>query len=292
MKQPADDLEHRVKALLADPAYAGHPLHNALGDLWAHTADMLERVERITRLSDAFQSMAHERERDVCRQLDRQLRKLARVVRISDQYQQTMRELNAALKTASIHDELTGLSNRRALIEALQEEAERASRHARHFVLVMLDVDHFKQINDRYGHDVGDRALVGVARLLHGGMRHYDVCGRWGGDEFLLLLPESGLAEARVVLERLVNQMRALRIPAPSGEIGLTVSVGMALYRIGESFNETLTRADRALYRAKQQGRDCVAAGDVAGEMDSSPAACLDEAPVVPPVSKRGTQQS
>lgn len=260
MKHNLADLEQRVSALLADPAHAGHPMHEALGDLWEHTAEVLDRLERITQLSDAFQSMAREREMDVCRRFDRQLRNLQRIVRISDQYQNMMRELNAALKSASIHDELTGLANRRALMEVLKEETERASRHGRRFVLVMLDLDHFKQINDQYGHDVGDRALVGVSGLLHGCLRQYDACGRWGGDEFLLLLPESGVDEAQSMLERFVNQVRALRVPTTDGQIGLTVSVGMAQYQAGETFNETLTRADQALYRAKQLGRDCVAA--------------------------------
>lgn len=275
MKQDPADLERRVSTLLADPDYVGHPLHGALNDLWQHTSDVLERVERITHLSDAFQSMARERELDICRRFDRQLRKLSRIVRISDHYQNMMRELNAALKNASIHDELTGLANRRALIEVLKEEAERAARYSRRFVLVMLDVDHFKQINDQHGHDVGDRALIGVAGLLHDGMRQYDACGRWGGDEFLLLLPESGLEEAKPMLERLVSRVRELRVQAPSGEIGLTVSVGMAQYRPGEAFNDTLTRADHALYSAKQQGRDRVAAdgpGPLPVDPNASPA--------------------
>lgn len=259
MKHNHADLERRVSGLLADPAHAGHPMRQALDDLWEHTSEVLERLERITQLSDAFQSMAREREMDVCRRFDRQLRKLQRIVRISDHYQNMMRELNAALKSASIQDELTGLANRRALMEVLKEETERASRHDRRFVVVMLDLDHFKQINDRYGHDVGDRALVGVSGLLHDGLRQYDACGRWGGDEFLLLLPEAGLEEAQAMLERFVAQVRALRIPTAGGDIGLTVSVGLAQYQPGETFNETLTRADQALYRAKQLGRDCVA---------------------------------
>ncbi|WP_144632579.1 biofilm regulation diguanylate cyclase SiaD [Bordetella genomosp. 13] len=276
MKHNTADLERRVSELLADPAHAGHPLHGALHDLWQHTSDVLERVERITQLSDAFQSMARERERDVCQRFDRQLRKLSRIVRISDHYQNMMRELNAALKNASIHDELTGLANRRALIEALKEETERACRHERRFVVVMLDVDHFKQINDRHGHDVGDRALIGVAGLLHDGMRQYDACGRWGGDEFLLLLPESSLEEAKFMLERLVSQVRELRVQCPSGEIGLTVSVGMAQYQPGETFNDTLTRADHALYSAKQLGRDRVAA-DGPGPLPVEPIASAAE---------------
>jgi len=269
MKRSHADLEQRVAQLLADPAHDGHPLREALDELWRHTSEQLARIERITHLSDGFQSMAREREQDISTRFDRELRRLKRIVRISDHYQNVMRELNTALKEASRRDPLTALLNRRALIEGLKEETERARRHGRRFVVAMLDVDHFKQINDRYGHEVGDRTLLALAELLHKRLRQYDLCGRWGGDEFLLLLPEAGLDGAGLMLERVVQHVRALRIPAGSQQLPLTVSVGMAQYHMGEKYSETLARADLALYQAKQGGRDRVACAPAAP--DASP---------------------
>lgn len=259
MKRSHADLEQRIAQLLADPAHAGHPLRDALDELWRHTHDQLSRIERITHLSDGFQSMAREREQDITTRFDRELRRLKRIVRISDHYQDVMRDLNTALKEASSRDVLTSLLNRRALMEGLKEETERARRHGRRYVLAMLDVDHFKQINDCYGHEAGDRTLLALAELLRQRMRQYDLCGRWGGDEFLLLLPEAGFEGAVSMLDRIVHHVRALRIPAGTGQLTFTVSVGVAQYSPGEKHSETLARADQALYQAKQEGRDRVA---------------------------------
>jgi len=268
MKRRHADLQQHIAQLLAEPAYAGHPLRDALESLWQHTHDQLSRIERITHLSDGFQSMAREREQDISARFDRELRRLERIVRISDHYQDVMRDLNTALKEASSRDALTSLLNRRALMEGLKEETERARRHGRSYVLAMLDVDHFKQINDCYGHDAGDRTLLALADLLRQRMRQYDWCGRWGGDEFLLLLPEADIVGAVSMLERIVQHVHALRIPAGTEQLAFTVSVGLAQYMPGEKHSETLARADQALYQAKQDGRDrvaCLPAIDVAG---------------------------
>ena len=111
MKPGNAELDERIGRLLADPAYAGHPLREALQDLWRHTAEQMARIERVTHLSDAYQTMAHQREMGLCEQFDRQLRRLARIARISDHYQSMMRDLNAALEETSSRDPLTGLLN-------------------------------------------------------------------------------------------------------------------------------------------------------------------------------------
>lgn len=256
MTRGHDKLEQRIKALLADPAYAGHPLREALDALWKNMTEQTERIERITQLSDAFQSMAHKRELGLYDRFDRQLRRVSRIARISDHYQSMMRDMNTALEEASNRDLLTGLPNRRALMEGLKQEVGRSHRTNKPFVVAMLDVDHFKSVNDQFGHEAGDRALIELATVLRAQLRTNDVCGRWGGEEFLVLLPEAELPAAQTVLERVTQTVRCLEMPAGHGVLKLTASVGMAQHRLDETFSETLSRADQALYIAKQEGRD------------------------------------
>ena len=261
MKPGAAELDKRIAALLADPAHAGHPLRDALEALWRHTEEQMTRIQRVTQLSDAYQSMAHERELGLCDQFDRQLRRLTRIARISDHYQNMMRDLNRALEETSSRDPLTGLLNRRALMETIKQEVQRAARTGDSFVVAMLDVDHFKAVNDRFGHETGDRALVELAGVLVESLREYDLCGRWGGEEFLVLLPQTQPEAAQAVMDRLVGDVRTMAMAAGDEVLRLTVSIGMAHHQLGETFSETLSRADQALYLAKQDGRDRVALG-------------------------------
>ncbi|KOF53682.1 MULTISPECIES: biofilm regulation diguanylate cyclase SiaD [unclassified Achromobacter] len=261
MKTGSSELDQRIAALLADPAHFGHPLRDALESLWRHNAEQMTRIERVTQLSDAFQSMAHERELGLCERFDRQLRRLARIARISDHYQSMMRDLNAALQETSSRDPLTGLYNRRALMDMIKQEVTRAGRSGQSFVVAMLDVDHFKSVNDRYGHESGDRVLVELAGVLGASLREYDLCGRWGGEEFLVLLPNTPPEAAQGVMDRLVAAVRGLAVEVNGDVLRLTVSIGMASHQLGETFSETLSRADQALYLAKQDGRDRVALG-------------------------------
>ncbi len=255
------ELDAWIDGLLADPQFHGHPLHQALARLRQQSLEQLVRLERIARISDGFQSMAREQNLSLSERYHKQLRRLEKVARISDRYQQMMRDLNLALKEASIRDPLTGLPNRRMLLERLREESERAQRHGQTYVLAMLDVDLFKQVNDTWGHDVGDRVLVEIARAMESELREYDLCGRWGGEEFLVLLPATPPGTAQGVMDRLVGAVRALAIDVGAEVLRLTVSIGMAYHQLGETFSETLSRADQALYLAKQDGRDRVALG-------------------------------
>jgi len=261
MKPGAAELDRRIVALLADPAYTGHPLREALESLWQHTAEQMARIERVTQLSDAYQTMAHERELGLYDKFDRQLRRLTRIARISDHYQSMMRDLNVALEETSNRDPLTSLLNRRALMEMIKQEVGRVARSGESFVVAMLDVDHFKAVNDRFGHEAGDRALVELAGVLVKSLREYDLCGRWGGEEFLVLLPNTRPEAAQGVMDRLVGAVRGLAVEAGDEVLRLTVSIGMAHHQLGETFSETLSRADQALYLAKQDGRDRVALG-------------------------------
>ena len=220
------ELDAWIDGLLADPQFHGHPLHQALARL---------------------------------RQQSLELRRLEKVARISDRYQQMMRDLNLALKEASIRDPLTGLPNRRMLLERLREENERSQRHGQSYVLAMLDVDFFKQVNDTWGHDSGDRVLVEIARAMESELREYDLCGRWGGEEFLLLLPQTRLQDAGPVLERVRDSVRTLAVRVGTEALSVTASVGVTEHRIGETYSQTVNRADAALLDAKRSGRDkCV----------------------------------
>ncbi|EWC40252.1 biofilm regulation diguanylate cyclase SiaD [Stutzerimonas stutzeri] len=248
--------EQEVAILLADPQFEGHPLKEALSRLWATHHDLLGRIERITRVSDGYQSIAREREQSLAARFEKQLRQLEKVARISDRYQMMMQDLNASLREASTLDSLTGIANRRLLTERLREESERAKRYARPLAVVMLDIDRFKGINDDYGHDVGDRVLIEVVRVMESEIREHDLCGRWGGEEFLILMPECPAERAKMVMRRLGDSIAALGVRVNDSLLRVTVSMGIAELRPDETYSSTINRADSALLRAKRSGRN------------------------------------
>jgi len=160
-------------------------------------------------------------------------------------------------KELSAKDELTGLANRRAFFEALEAEDQRARRYRRGFTILMLDLDAFKHYNDTHGHLVGDQALRTVGRLLLGSTRRADVVARFGGEEFVILLPESLKAAGAVVAEKIRATVAQHPLPGRESQPGgrLTVTCGVAAYP-GDAASglEVVDAADRALYRGKQQG--------------------------------------
>jgi len=159
-------------------------------------------------------------------------------------------------------DSLTGLTNRRAFF-ALTASARLLAARQRHPVaLLMLDLDHFKSINDRYGHAVGDQALCAFAQAALGVLRDPDILGRLGGEEFAVALPGTDLAGAVQAAERVRQAVKAARVPGCDAGHALTVSIGVVLVDPGEDINAALARADRALYLAKSSGRDRVALGE------------------------------
>jgi len=173
-------------------------------------------------------------------------------------------ELNASrdkLQTLALTDPLTGVRNRRALMDALRQEIARAARSGQAVTLLMVDVDHFKKVNDHHGHLVGDQVLRETASALAGTLRASDVVARFGGEEFAVLLIEVGADEARASAERLRQAVAALEVRAPAGPVKVTASIGIAAERGVEiDLDALLRRADAALYMAKQQGRDRVVA--------------------------------
>ncbi|MFV5212985.1 diguanylate cyclase [Azonexus caeni] len=166
--------------------------------------------------------------------------------------------LNRELARLSVTDRLTGIYNRMKLDEALAAEIQRCRRYDQALAIVLLDIDHFKRINDTYGHQAGDRALIDIARLLSEGSRETDVVGRWGGEEFMIVLPHTDLAGAG----RLAEKMRTTIAAHEFSGIGQqTASFGVAAYRIDDQPNDLVARADAALYEAKHAGRNRVAGG-------------------------------
>jgi len=152
-------------------------------------------------------------------------------------------------------DPLTSAYNRRYLMGKLQEEADRAARTKRPFSLVMLDIDHFKQINDRFGHQWGDTALKALVGMIKKRIRKIDTLGRWGGEEFLILLPETSGSHAVLLAEELRTTLFQTEIQ----EVGhMTASFGVAEYREGDSVDSLVNRTDDQMYRAKQTGRNRV----------------------------------
>ena len=154
-------------------------------------------------------------------------------------------------------DALTFLPNRRQIIGDLQREVIFSDRYGTPLTISMLDIDHFKRINDTYGHTAGDEVLRRLAGELRDHIRYPDTIGRYGGEEFLVILPHSILKAASEQAERLCGHVRSLVIKAGEAEIALTISIGIAQYRIHrEDWQAFLNRADTALYQAKNNGRD------------------------------------
>ena len=154
-------------------------------------------------------------------------------------------------------DVLTFLPNRRKIIVDLQEEVIRSNRYGTPLSISLLDLDHFKNINDTYGHTTGDEALRSVSARLREQIRHPDTIGRYGGEEFLIVLPSSEIKAAGEQAERLCQTVRTLQIDANDHSFKVTISIGLAQYHIGdENWEQFLHRADEALYKAKDMGRD------------------------------------
>ena len=184
-----------------------------------------------------------------------------RIQRIRAKLQQQREALAQALEVnreLATRDELTGLINRRAMLDLMALEHRRSLRSGRPLLLAQLDIDHFKPINDQHGHAAGDRALQAFAGTVRASLRDTDVLARWGGEEFVLMLTDSSADQARGLLERIRQAVQALEIAHSAGSLQLTVSIGLAQHLPGDTVERTLERADQALYRAKALGRNRV----------------------------------
>jgi diguanylate cyclase (GGDEF)-like protein len=167
------------------------------------------------------------------------------------------------MQRIAVTDVLTGIYNRRGLFEAGQREIKRAYRFERPLAAIMLDIDHFKQINDAYSHAIGDQVLQSLAKLCRANLREIDILGRYGGEEFAILLPEANCVDANQVAERLCQLIARTPILTEVGPIHITVSMGVTCTECeATDLAILLDRADTAMYTAKRAGRNRVAVID------------------------------
>ncbi|MGO4999377.1 biofilm regulation diguanylate cyclase SiaD [Oceanisphaera sp. W20_SRM_FM3] len=253
MTNPLTDAE--LERLLLAPEHQDNPLLPALKLLRKREQMHQQRLDRLLRIADCSDDLARTQSHDLLHQYDKQLRRLEKITRISDRYQQNLLELNEELKEVALRDPLTGLANRRLLMSRLNEEIERSRRHQQPLSVVMLDVDHFKRINDVFGHDMGDKALCMMSKAIVQQLRETDLCARWGGEEFMLLLPDTRSEQAIHMVERVMQAIRLLQL-RDDQTVSLSISAGITQYHANEAMDVTINRADGALISAKQNGRD------------------------------------
>jgi diguanylate cyclase (GGDEF)-like protein len=156
------------------------------------------------------------------------------------------------------HDPLTGLLNRRAILDRLSEELARVGRHSDMLAIGMLDIDHFKQVNDRHGHLTGDDVLCGLAQILRESLRAYDSVGRMGGEEFLVIAPLKAGMSCSSIFDRFCEKVAESKITTRSGVLSVTVSIGVACAVVECTVDKLLEASDTAMYQAKNEGRNRV----------------------------------
>jgi two-component system cell cycle response regulator len=178
-----------------------------------------------------------------------------RILKLEEQLKQAHQQM----EILAMHDGLTGLLNRRAIEEYAEAEFNLAIRKEHVLSIIMLDIDHFKNINDQFGHKFGDHTLQQVAKLLTNDLRNYDRIGRWGGEEFILVLPDTQLEDAAMVAERIRVKIAKMKISLENEEtFSVQISLGVACTGLFSSLAKLIDAADQALYQAKQTGRNRV----------------------------------
>lgn len=184
------------------------------------------------------------------------------MARIEFVHARDLSRVNGELRQYSSTDPLTGLLNRRSGMQRLNEAAARSLRTRRAFCIAIVDADHFKKINDKWGHACGDTVLKSLAALTADRIRGSDVVARWGGEEFLLLFPDTRLAGARIAAEQLRRRVHDLDIRQEGSTVAVSITIGIIEVQPGENPNDALRRADDALYEGKRAGRDRTVTGE------------------------------
>jgi two-component system, cell cycle response regulator len=191
-----------------------------------------------------------------------ELRARVNVGRRMLELQTKLHATNIALAYEAMHDSLTGVHNRRALLDSLSRELAREERQHEGLAIGICDIDHFKEINDAHGHLMGDEVLCGIAHLLEKSLRRYDFLGRFGGEEFIVITPEIKESDVGMLYERFRTAVADNPVITKAGNLSATISIGVAMWIEGESVDELLMAADSALYQAKGEGRNRVCLTD------------------------------
>jgi diguanylate cyclase (GGDEF)-like protein len=219
--------------------------------------DLGPQVDVETLVQDATQRLV-----EMNQQYEGLVRTLEAVLAEKDELMDELRTANAQLSQLAVTDALTGLPNKRALAETLVRDLSRADRDQTPLGLVAADVDHFKRVNDTYGHAAGDEVLRRLAEVLRSGVRTGDVPARYGGEEFVVVLPRADRQGAGVVAERLRSTLEATEIDLGTTTLRVTASFGVAIAAPEDTPESLFARADAALYRAKGEGRNRVVFAD------------------------------
>ncbi|MBD2296758.1 PleD family two-component system response regulator [Anabaena sphaerica FACHB-251] len=173
------------------------------------------------------------------------------------------KELVEQLEKLANTDPLTGVWNRRYLLMIAEQEIKRSQRYNFSFAVLLMDIDHFKKINDTYGHNIGDEVIIFMTKTVLNHLRQPDCFGRFGGEEFVVLLPETDIDEGVIVAERIRENINNESIAVEGQQVSITVSIGVASYSLGDkTIDAIIQRADQALYQAKNQGRNRVIANN------------------------------
>ena len=231
-----------------------HTITIANGNIDVEDIDFGNRKDEIGILSNAFNQM-HGTIRRQITELNAHREMLEQEVK---ERTKELEEANRKLDLISRTDELTGLPNRRDMLRTIDNEIGRVTRTRKPFCFIFIDLDHFKQVNDTYGHACGDEVLKAVSHTVRGMLRKYDVLARYGGEEFLTLLPETDLQGAAVVAERFRKKVEDMTVIHGNLSIKVTITLGVAAYDSALGADKSIQLADKALYNGKESGRNKV----------------------------------
>ncbi|MCL4555295.1 MAG: diguanylate cyclase [Gammaproteobacteria bacterium] len=224
-----------------------------------------KQVNELTELQSAFNQMLDRLEKERIVHYSQLEQVNANLEQQVFERTQALQQANQRLEQLASSDSLTGLANRRHFVEQIQIAIHRAQREMTPLCLLMIDLDLFKNINDTYGHDVGDGVLKNFTQVAKKPLRATDLCARIGGEEFVILLPNTALESALQVAERVLQSVREQSIPIAQGTLTYSVSIGVSsLLPTETSYEAILKRADKALYRAKLEGRNRISIEHIA----------------------------
>lgn len=244
-----DILEGQVNEIRAEVSKK-----SGLGDL---SNSISEHLGMIVKAMQTFSSAENEREAELTQQLSGMKMKLDEMEKLANGAQHAIEEQ----RKKAMHDSLTGLPNRESYQQRLEHEVQRLIRYKGKLSLIIADIDFFKSINDSYGHLAGDKVLKIIAKSLQKNLRNSDFIARFGGEEFVILMPETTAEEAKVVAEKLRKKIESSPFNFKKEPVQITISFGLSEFCLNDTADEVFKRADKALYRAKDEGRNKVLIG-------------------------------